>query len=295
MLNVSSSSLVVFVFAILAGGCASATDVEVNGSNNDGEDEGALETAASELVGRYESERTTPGVAFQSLTLHADRTFEAFVDTGIRCVAAPCNGAGAWLVGKFKATSKTLTLTAGEGEEASKYYGRYRFTKTANGILLSGAKWSQSGDWEDPLKKAEGIWSEDVTKIEGETKGGGFMRPAPAGSECTMGAEQYSLDLASRDLTFVTCKTSQSPYKKQNGSKRLTPAAVRTIVETVKAASIVTDRDGCGADKPFKTVSLTTPAGSKTYQDSFHACAGRTGTFIYEIDAIVSAMRDAAK
>jgi hypothetical protein len=51
----------------------------------------------------------------------------------------------------------------------------------------------------------------------------------------------------------------------------------------------------CGADKPYLQLKVTSPAGEKTYVDSFYQCNGGTVTYIDGIDGVFGALRDAAK
>jgi len=49
----------------------------------------------------------------------------------------------------------------------------------------------------------------------------------------------------------------------------------------------------CGADKPFMTLEVTSPAGVKKYTDSFYSCMGE-GPFVDNIDGVFSTMRSVA-
>lgn len=51
----------------------------------------------------------------------------------------------------------------------------------------------------------------------------------------------------------------------------------------------------CGADKPLMQLRVTSPAGEKTYTDSFYACRGGGRTYIDNIDEVFGALADAAR
>lgn len=52
--------------------------------------------------------------------------------------------------------------------------------------------------------------------------------------------------------------------------------------------------DTCGADKPFETLTVTSPAGEKKYTDSFCSCRGGDNVHIDNIGGVFGALRDAA-
>lgn len=283
-------SLVTLSLGTLAG-CAAETD-ETLADGDEGADEAALSASAAALAGNYSADGAkTP--AFRSLSLRSDGSFYAEIDTGVRCVRAPCTASGAQIWGSYSAGAKTLTLRAEQGAEASRYYGRYAYTRTADGIVLtrSGSGWQ---NWQNTLAKAPGIWSDDVTKLAAENSGGGFAPPGPPGSSCARSAAKYELDLATRTLAYARCEaaTPTAPFAMKTGSKKLSAAQTKAIVDAARAASIHTG-DMCGADKPMLSVRVTTPAGTKKYLDAFYSCRGGSSKYIDGIDAIFGAMSDA--
>ncbi len=138
------------------------------------------------------------------------------------------------------------------------------------------------------------IYPADATNLVAQTSGGGFTPPPPAGSTCALGAAKYSLDVATRKVTYETCKFVdwQTPLTKQSGTKVLTTAQLAAITTAAKAMTLAT-ADICGADKPMLTVTVTSPSqGNKTYKDSFYACQD-DGTYVNDIDGVFAAFRDA--
>lgn len=271
-------------------GCAAEAD-EAAAPAGDVESEDDLTAAA--LVGRYTFDNGAgrPPM-FRSLELRADKSFYADIDTGIRCVRAPCPS-GAQLWGTYTAGTKFLTLRAGQGAEASDFYGRYAVKRTPAGLELARAQWD---GWANTLKKSPGIWAENATKLTAQSSGGGFAPPPPPGSSCARGAQKYTLDIASRELSYERCEASAAgPFAKKTGTKTLSAKDARSIVDVARAASIVTDRDICGADKPMVSVSLVTPSGTKRYLDSFYACRKGSTPYADGLDAILHAMADATE
>jgi len=125
-MNAYSCSLALaLVLAATSGvGCAAATtegeDVETDLAD--------LSTAGAALIGSYEG-----GATFQSLELTKTKAgsanvFTAEIDTGVRCVAAPCPQARLHMEGTFTAGATTITFkTSTLGPVAAKAAGRYRY------------------------------------------------------------------------------------------------------------------------------------------------------------------------
>jgi hypothetical protein len=140
--------------ALAASGCAA------DGANGpDDADEASasqeeINASSAKLVGAY---RHAGGAlrppTFEGLVLNADGTFFADVDTGIRCIMAPCPSE-ARIVGRFRATMSYLRLTAAKsGGEGADYYGRYEYTVNAKGDLSlarAGQTWT---GWSNDLSK----------------------------------------------------------------------------------------------------------------------------------------------
>jgi hypothetical protein len=67
---------------------------------------------------------------------------------------------------------------------------------------------------------------------------------------------------------------------------RLIWRAARPTPPTTPSRAII-----CGADKPLEQIDVTTPAGMKTYTDSFYSCWGDKYTFVANIGDVFTAMR----
>lgn len=140
------------------------------------------------------------------------------------------------------------------------------------------------------------IWPASATNVVAESPGGGFRPPSPPGSTCTVGHEKFSLDRASRVVTFETCDfaAGTAPLHLKTGTKTITVAALAKVEQAMNGVKISTE-DMCGADKPFLSITVTTPAGAKTYTDSFYKCQGGNRTYVDNIDAVFGALRAAAE
>lgn len=140
------------------------------------------------------------------------------------------------------------------------------------------------------------ILPSDATTITAFTPGGGFTPPAPPGSQCAWGKQDYSLALKTRKLTWETCESPdwKQPLKLVKGSRTLTAAEVDTVVAAAKELTVATE-NLCGADKPLMTVSIAAPStGEKTYTDSFYSCMGAGRTYVDGVDGVFSAMSNLA-
>lgn len=281
-----------FLLAALAAapGCASSPGDEADAT--DGESEEALSASAKKVVGLYSAKSGVRPPTFRSLRLSAWGDFEATVDSGIRCAVAPCPSFTTFY-GTFTAGTKYLTLKASEGVDAGGYAGRYRYQTTTDGgihLTRSGAAWS---NWSNDLERAPGILPDDATQVIAESPGGGFMRPAPAGSNCA-GQQKYKLDVATRAFTYSYCVfANNGPWLTTSGSKTLTKKQADSVLEAFSHASIYVG-DSCGADKPLLKVSVKSPAGTKTYTDSFYACHN-DGEYIEGIGEIFAVMGGLSK
>lgn len=149
--------------------------------------------------------------------------------------------------------------------------------------------------FEPPPPPASDIWPADASKLVAQSPGGGFTPPAPPGSTCTIGAAKYSLDIATKALTFETCKFVdwQTPLTKQSGSKTLTAAEMAKVHDAMSALTIAQEQI-CGADKPYLSVTVESPSqGERTFEDSFYSCNGN-GPFVDNIDGVFGAFRQIA-
>jgi len=329
-LKLAVSALVLGSAFVALQGCASDAPA-VEADSEEAETSAAeLAAHARKIVGAFHGASTPRPPTFQGIVFAQDGTFFADLDTGIRCITVPCPS-GAHLEGTFSATKSTIVLTAKAGTPSSDFYGRYTYAFRADKLSLSrtasGSTWAQSldkelsycaaaadcgsqglihpmcvGGWTCStantcaftcgLPTEEGIWPASATKLVAESPGGGFIPPAPPGSTCTIGKQKYSLDRATRVMISELCQLSGGKLAIKTATTTITQAELAKVDEAMNAIKVAT-RDMCGADKPILSLHVTTPAGEKTYTDSFYRCQGGDRTYVDGIDGVFAAMRDA--
>ncbi len=318
-----------FLGALLAvGGCAADTSQD-NGEQQASEEE--LTASASKLVGAYQDAAgSVRPPTFRGLVFKSDGTFFADIDTGIRCVRAPCPSEQK-ISGKYTATKNYVHLNQGVGAEASSFYGRYSYSLTTKKLSLSRSDWSGWTNTMSPeisycveTKDCDGqgiihpmcvghfdcasntcgykcgiavtpIWSAASTKLVAQNAGGGFVRPGPAGSTCATGQSKFTLDVANSSLAWEECNWNDLglPLHTTSGTTALSAADMKKVNAAMNAVAI-SKGDICGADKPYLSLKVTSPAGDKTYNDSFYSCQGGNKVYVDNIDAVFGALRDAA-
>ncbi len=127
-------------------------------------------------------------------------------------------------------------------------------------------------DTEIPRQDEQSIFTSDVKVLVAENEGGGFAPPAPPGSECIIGAAKYTLTVASRQFDWKQCRSSGlDPYKLAQGSRLLDATEFKNLSQALSNLKVV-KADGCGADKPVLTMTITTSQGTQKYMDSFYGC-----------------------
>ncbi len=140
---------------------------------------------------------------------------------------------------------------------------------------------------------AEEVWSPAATRLVAHTDGGGFTPPPPPGSSCGYGAATIALDVATKKIDWQVCGSDveNEPLRMVTGS-RILDAAEYAVVEAAAREVKVSTSAICGADKPMLRMTVTTPAGDKTFTDAFYSCTGE-GPFVDQIDGLFSALRAA--
>lgn len=332
------------VTAATVSGCAAdAASIDDGEAEEAAASEEEINSAQQRLAGAFHAAGGTRVPTFVGLVFNADGSFFADVDTGIRCVRAPCPS-HVRLAGRYSATQNYVRLIAAPDSDRPDFYGRYRYALTSGKLSLTRtgstwngwsndlAKetsycaeaddcWSQNlihpmclGGWvcggginnessnqcgwkcgyEPPPPPSSDIWPTDATTLVAQTRGGGFTPPPPPGSNCAMGAVKYSLDVATKTLSYETCKFVdwQTPLTTEAGQKTLTAAEMASVNDAMNALTVTT-QDICGADKPLLTVTVSSPSqGTKTFKDSFYACNG-DGPYVDHIGGVFGAFRDA--
>lgn len=160
---------------------------------------------------------------------------------------------------------------------------------SADGLLCS-KDFAFKGCGDAPA--SSGIWPANATKLVASSPGGGFVAPAPPGSTCAIGHQKYSLDVATKTLSWETCawQGSGTPLKLATGTRVVTAAESATVSAAMGNVKVAT-RNACGADKPFLSLEVTSPVGVKKYADSFYACNGGPQVYVDQIDGVFEAFR----
>jgi len=138
------------------------------------------------------------------------------------------------------------------------------------------------------------IWPADAEKLVADSPGGGFVPMAPAGSECTYGAQRYTVEIATRAFSFQQCTsgaTATDPLELVKGGRTLTSAELATVDAAMRALTPPRDPNACGADKGVYTVTVTSPRGDATFYDSFYVCQGGGKSYVDNIDGVFGALR----
>lgn len=328
------AGLLVGASMVAVAGC-SADAVDPAADDADAEEaatsDADLTANANRLVGAFHGGGTVVPPSFYGLVFQQDGTFFADVDTGIRCIKAPCPS-NVRLTGRFSATKNYLRLSPAPGQKADRFHGRYRYSLAKDALSLRRAELSPS--WVNTLEKeisycaapvdCEGqsiihpmcvgswscsearscawkcgvpndnaFWPASSTKLVAHSTPG-FGPWPPPGSTCSVGASTYTYDVATKKLSWEVCQYNpdNKPFTNATGSKVLTAAQIDKIVGSVKSLKIST-ADICGADKPGMTVTVTSANGEKSYLDDFYACQ-KQGTYVSNIGVVFGAMRDVA-
>ncbi len=140
------------------------------------------------------------------------------------------------------------------------------------------------------------IWPADRTTLVANSPGGGFTPPAPPGSTCTIGRQRFTLDIATRELSWEQCdwQPNNQPLHLSTGSRVITTAELATVDVAMNDVKLATE-EICGADKPLLSIDVTSASqGTKTYTDSFYSCMGDGRTYVDDIDGVFGALRELA-
>lgn len=123
-------------------GCAVDTAEEEDAAEADSSE---LSVAGTALIGSYEGGATIPSLELTATKAGSANVFTADVDTGVRCVAAPCPQARLHFKGTFTAGAKTITFkTTNPDAAAIRFAGRYRYVASGNTLTLSRAGVSET-------------------------------------------------------------------------------------------------------------------------------------------------------
>ncbi|MEZ4364294.1 MAG: hypothetical protein R3B48_29235 [Kofleriaceae bacterium] len=143
-----------------------------------------------------------------------------------------------------------------------------KITPTAIGLLVA---LSACDDAAGPAP-GDDVWSDAVRSLTLANEGGG-LAIKPPGSECNVGAAEYTLTVSDKKLDSVQCEAASrgAPLLNVTRSQTLSEAEFAGLEPNLMLLKVV-DSNECGADKPAITLKVTTPAGTNEYRDSFYAC-----------------------
>lgn len=124
-----------------------------------------------------------------------------------------------------------------------------------------------------------------VTKASIHSDGGGFGPPPPPGSNCH-GEATITLELATSNLDWATCSIAndpKTPWTLTTGHRTLSATEASSAVASMRKI-VVSSGGSCGADKPTETFTVTLPAATQQYTDSFYSCQGAGKIYVDNID-----------
>lgn len=167
-----SLSLVVVAAALATlAGCAA----DPNTSDNAATSNDDFSVSILKLSGAYRvsDDNAASGAGIKGIVFNSDGHFFADIDTGVRCIKAPCDGANARLSGSYKISGHSVTLSP-VANAINEYYGRYDVTVGDDGMVT----FSHAGEGVAPA----------TAKLE------------PASSYCAA-----AVDCGSQDLVHPMC------------------------------------------------------------------------------------------
>jgi hypothetical protein len=330
-----------FAVTALALGCAfvgapgCSADAGTEGDEMDDASQDELRVSAARLVGAY---RGDAGAAarpptFDGLVLNNDGSFFADVDTGIRCIMAPCPS-NVRLTGKFTATKTLLRLLPAKGEQTESFHGVYSYAFTGKKLSLTrtGTNWK---NWSNDLTTGTSYCSEpsdcnaqgiihpmcvgsftcstssacvyrcglipvadvypgDATKVVAHNAGGGFTPPPPPGSNCAVGRATYTLDRASKQVVWEECELIDWQTPLTLKTGTTTLTAKEmTSVEAALDDLTISHAQMCGADKPYETISITSASQGTKKYTDSFYSCDGKGPYVDNIGGVFSAFRAA--
>ena len=138
------------------------------------------------------------------------------------------------------------------------------------------------------------IWPHDAVQLHATSSGGGEMPAPPPGSNCTLGAADYALDVTSRSLAWTECRSNatwEDPWLETKGTVTLSDDEYATVDAAMLGLTLYAG-NSCGADKPMLVVEVTNPNGTLAYYDSFYSCSADDRVYVENIDAVFAALRN---
>lgn len=300
-------ALAAFAFAAACGGGAPPADAPrppgplgdaspadlVDGAAAASTDAGTPRALAAALVGVWTGTGAPPP-AVERLVIRGDGTFVADVDTGVRCVTAPCPSHVA-ASGHFRVTDDVLELRPHEGDPPTEVHGRYR-VRLAETMLTLEPTTSRAGAAPLVVTRVPPVFGDDATALVASSAGGGFAPAPPPGSTCTVGAERYRFERAERTLAFERCAEAAPgrPLAPRAGRRTLTDDDAARVERAARAVAPSTQVI-CGTDKPLLELTVASRAGTRAFADAFYACRGEGRVYVDGLDPLFAVLRELAR
>lgn len=126
-----------------------------------------------------------------------------------------------------------------------------------------------------------------------ENQGNDF-RPLPPEASTCHGESQYTFDLETGALTWVSCKIGNfsDPWLRETGSRVLSDAERAQLVAALTGVTLAQGEEPCGADKPTLALSVSDGRSERLYVDSFYICYDPGRSYVNDIDGAFSVASD---
>jgi hypothetical protein len=204
--------------SVLAVGLATLAGCAADNNDSSSSDSSDLSAAAEKLVGAYHAKAgtATGAQSFSGIVFNANGSFFGDLDTGIKCITAPCPSS-VRLEGTFALTGKTLTLTPKDASTSdAKWYGKYEVVKSDDGALaISRAAGGATAAFSNVLT-TESSYCAEPTDCDMQ----GLMHPmcAPGGWTCSSSnACSFSCGFATDDSVWPADKKELIAENKGGG------------------------------------------------------------------------------
>ena len=163
-------------------------------------------------------------------------------------------------------------------------------------LVLFGFGCGGDADQVPPTAVDSLVWSSSATSLVVENSGGGFAPQPPPGSNCIIGAQKFTLAVATRGLSWTRCNSTVSPYKQESGSRVITDSELKDLGSVLGNLRVVKATGSCIADAPMLTVNVTNPRGSQDYVDDGYQCTVKDKPYLDRgaIDQVLSSMNKLA-
>jgi hypothetical protein len=122
-----------------------------------------------------------------------------------------------------------------------------------------------------------------------------FAPNPPEGSTCRGTDDTFTFRVATRELSFRSCRRQASRlYDYSTGSRVLSVEEAKPVIAALNAVR-APDRKYCAEDVGATSLRVATSAGANELIDAQNACNEAPGTYVDGIDDVLSAMRPLTK